>query len=130
MPGGRLVRVPRPTVATTSVWVGGVTVALAGLAVLVVTPHVVGPKQAFSRPTKFELDQMNAARAAASEGPRNHRGGRGRRLTRSGSFTGTGGAGSDRDPDGDGRGTGRLARTGRRLEGVGLVSDGGHGARV
>jgi hypothetical protein len=30
MPGGLLVRVPCPTVATASVWVGGVAVAVAG----------------------------------------------------------------------------------------------------
>src|SRR4029453_125751 len=57
MPGGLLVRVPPPTVATARVWVFGlvfgVAVALASPAVPVVTGHVVvGPEQELFQPTR------------------------------------------------------------------------------
>jgi hypothetical protein len=87
MPGRLLVRVPRPIVETASVWVASVWVAsvwvasvwvasvafaLAGLAVVVAPHAVLGPGQERSRPTRVGLDQMDAAGAATSKGPRNH----------------------------------------------------------
>jgi hypothetical protein len=82
MPGGLLVRVPRPTVETASVWVWvvGVAVALASPAVplVTVTGHVaVAPGQALFRPARFKLEEVTAASAASaatSTGPSNHRG--------------------------------------------------------